>query len=318
VSEDGDLPAGAFLFDGFQAYPLEGPVTSLGRSFSVDGVVLEDELVSRRHAWLLRGEDGSWLLLDRGSSNGTRVGGRLVDRHLLEDLDEIRVGDTRLVFRNPLAPVEAKKEDSQELEQKSMTLGRSLLLQQSRLAEIFDAGPQDAVHVPGIHEDPGFDRLKWIHSGCRSLFEFSREEDLREHFVELVLGGTGACRGLLIGARGTGDYSILVSRASGELDPWRGIPTGLFLALGIALRSQHLEVFGDVSQDARLQRGAVVLENIQSALVLPILNRGRSPTLLVLDHRIQFSGSFGRTEIQALFWLAASFEAAMDLLGEPS
>jgi FHA domain/Domain of unknown function (DUF1707) len=65
-------------------------------------LVLDDRAVSRRHAEL-RFESGSWLLVDVGSRNGTRVNGWLVSQAHLSDGDELVLGRTRLRFHPPRA-----------------------------------------------------------------------------------------------------------------------------------------------------------------------------------------------------------------------
>ncbi len=67
---------------------------SLGRERSCD-VVLDDPLVSRRHA-RLRFRDGSWILHDLGSTNGTFLNGLRVGRCQLRAGDRLDLGDTRL------------------------------------------------------------------------------------------------------------------------------------------------------------------------------------------------------------------------------
>ena len=63
----------------------------IGRDADCD-VTIDDLLVSRRHAQLLVQPDGGYELLDLGSSNGTFVNGRRVDRVRLQDLDVVGVG----------------------------------------------------------------------------------------------------------------------------------------------------------------------------------------------------------------------------------
>ena len=59
---------------------------------------LSDNTVSRRHAELMP-SDGEWILKDLGSSNGTYVNGqRVVNTYALKLGDQIRVGNTLLVF----------------------------------------------------------------------------------------------------------------------------------------------------------------------------------------------------------------------------
>ncbi len=60
---------------------------------------ITDNTVSRRHAELIPTEDGSWILKDMASANGTYVNGTRVLRNLqLKAGDQIRVGRTLLIF----------------------------------------------------------------------------------------------------------------------------------------------------------------------------------------------------------------------------
>jgi pSer/pThr/pTyr-binding forkhead associated (FHA) protein len=68
----------------------------LGRSRECD-VRVADLNVSRRHAEV-RDEDGDYILVDLGSTNGTLLNGRRVDTQRLEDGDTITVGSTEIVF----------------------------------------------------------------------------------------------------------------------------------------------------------------------------------------------------------------------------
>ena len=63
-------------------------------------VVVPDPKMSRRHCKIARSATG-WQLEDLGSSNGTRVGGRVVKSHPLQDGDKIEVGQTAIVFHGP-------------------------------------------------------------------------------------------------------------------------------------------------------------------------------------------------------------------------
>ena len=77
--------------------PLLGPVTVIGRGADVD-VRLPDTGVSRRHAEL-HVTEGVATVIDLGSTNGTTVNGRRVDRQLLVDGDRVGIGASSLVFR---------------------------------------------------------------------------------------------------------------------------------------------------------------------------------------------------------------------------
>jgi hypothetical protein len=70
---------------------------TVGRSRSCD-IVLDDPNVSRRHAEI-RPRGGSWVLVDLGSTNGSRLNGRSIEgSEVVKPGDEIEMGSTRLTF----------------------------------------------------------------------------------------------------------------------------------------------------------------------------------------------------------------------------
>jgi hypothetical protein len=85
--------------EGERVVPLDARTTVIGRGADAD-VRLSDTGVSRLHCEV-RVEPGSWVLADRGSTNGTRVNGRPVSTSVLRDGDVIELGGSRLVFREP-------------------------------------------------------------------------------------------------------------------------------------------------------------------------------------------------------------------------
>ncbi len=75
-----------------------GPTgATLGRSRQCD-VMVDDANVSRTHAEV-RPHGGSWVIVDLGSTNGTRLNGRRVQQpEVLKPGDEIELGTTTLSF----------------------------------------------------------------------------------------------------------------------------------------------------------------------------------------------------------------------------
>ena len=83
------------LPDGSRITLGDDPVT-IGRQAECD-VVLSDTNVSRKHAEVRRqGEE--YVLIDLGSTNGSKVNGARVKEHPLNDGDEITLGKTLLRF----------------------------------------------------------------------------------------------------------------------------------------------------------------------------------------------------------------------------
>jgi hypothetical protein len=84
-------------------FSLESDRTTVGKAAENDVGLEDDPTASHLHAMLERFAAG-WCVTDLGSSNGTWVNGeRIWSSHRLRHGDEIRVGQTRLVFRDPLS-----------------------------------------------------------------------------------------------------------------------------------------------------------------------------------------------------------------------
>jgi hypothetical protein len=90
--------AGAYALKlGDERYPLTGELIVIGRSRDCD-IHVSDPNVSRRHAEVRLGGDGSYTLVDLGSTNGTEVNGRRVSHAKLSEGDTIAIGQTELIF----------------------------------------------------------------------------------------------------------------------------------------------------------------------------------------------------------------------------
>lgn len=91
LSESGDI-CGEFEID--------SPKVVLGRT-SKSNIVLEDELVSRLHAQIIRTEDG-FFVTDMGSTNGTYLNGKNINPKQLFHIssnDTLTVGKYRFIFQ---------------------------------------------------------------------------------------------------------------------------------------------------------------------------------------------------------------------------
>jgi hypothetical protein len=79
---------------------IEGERFLVGRDVSCD-LTIDSPRISRQHAVIRVGKDGSVELEDLGSSNGTWYQGKRIERRRLVDGDEVRFGDTqvRVEFR---------------------------------------------------------------------------------------------------------------------------------------------------------------------------------------------------------------------------
>ncbi len=80
-----------------ETHPLEGPGPwGIGRS-EENEIVISNPNVSRRHARLLRSENG-FIVEDMGSTNGTLLDGAPIDRERIESGDELTFGGVTARF----------------------------------------------------------------------------------------------------------------------------------------------------------------------------------------------------------------------------
>jgi pSer/pThr/pTyr-binding forkhead associated (FHA) protein len=89
---------------------LQEDRTTVGNADENDIPLVEDPTASHLHAMLERFPAG-WCVTDLGSSNGTFVNGeRIWSSRRLRHGDEIRLGQTRMIFRDPISAGVAQTE----------------------------------------------------------------------------------------------------------------------------------------------------------------------------------------------------------------
>ncbi len=89
--------AGSLLLPTGDRYVLRDSVVAIGRLPECE-ITLVDTNVSRRHAEIQPRGDG-FVLVDLGSTNGSRVNGVRVTERELQDGDELGFGNTRMMFQ---------------------------------------------------------------------------------------------------------------------------------------------------------------------------------------------------------------------------
>ena len=77
-------------------FAMTGETTRIGRHPDSE-LALDDITVSRRHAEIMRRDDG-YEILDSGSLNGTYVNQQRIEAAVLRHGDEVQIGKFRLVF----------------------------------------------------------------------------------------------------------------------------------------------------------------------------------------------------------------------------
>lgn len=93
MSRERDRPTLTLIsgVDAGQVFALQGAEIMIGRTRE-SGVRLDDAGISRQHARMLRGADGSFVIEDLGSTNGVYVNGEKTQRRELAPGDQVQVG----------------------------------------------------------------------------------------------------------------------------------------------------------------------------------------------------------------------------------
>lgn len=92
----GGAGAGSLLLPTGDRVPLGEHIVAIGR-VPESTIVLADPNVSRHHAEI-RPRGSGYVVVDVGSTNGTRVNGVRISEHELADGDELQFGNTRMHF----------------------------------------------------------------------------------------------------------------------------------------------------------------------------------------------------------------------------
>ncbi len=96
VEGEGGSGAGSLVLPSGDRFTLTESVITVGRH-PESNLVLADPNVSRNHAEI-RPKGDQYVVVDLGSTNGTRVNGVRVDTQTLQDGDELAFGNTRMRF----------------------------------------------------------------------------------------------------------------------------------------------------------------------------------------------------------------------------
>ena len=102
IGNIGDIDA--FLINGTNHIPLNGPSITIGRRLEND-IVVNAKNVSRRHA-IIRWQQGVFVIHDLGSKAGTRKNGVQIRESVLRPGDVIAIGESSYIYGEGLTPIE--------------------------------------------------------------------------------------------------------------------------------------------------------------------------------------------------------------------
>lgn len=294
-------------------HELAGEVTTLGRS-SANDLVLPGDQVSRLHA-LLRRVGESYILTDRGSTNGVRVNGEaLAGERRLTAGDTVEIGENTLVFEVP---------DEDTLQFHTMALSREVdnflshagALRRPATAPMETLAEADPTARLAELERENF-LLSILHDANLALQNCGTTSEIVERFMEQVFHIKGAERCFL----------MLLDGEQGGEDNWRQTPIYTRAALEIdapavifsrsILRRIKEEkqpiLIRDLGLDARFSATeSICALGMRSAMCIPMLSQGRLVGVLYADNPLR-PEAFTQEETNILTLVASQAAAALE------
>lgn len=178
-------------------YEIGEEEVGLGRGVQ-NAIRMHDTEVSRAHAQI-RCIDGSYLLTDKNSSNGTYVNGQPVRTRALVSGDQIQIGRTVMLFSQA-----TPDEDSQAAADHIALLGKHD--PEDRASIVGEASQQDGESVVTLGPERGAGAIAQTVANLQVLYRISEEavrpsipiELLLHRILELAIEVAGADRGCML------------------------------------------------------------------------------------------------------------------------
>ncbi|HUP48252.1 MAG TPA: SpoIIE family protein phosphatase [Thermoanaerobaculia bacterium] len=256
-----ELTVNSPLFPPFRQ-PLEGTPVSIGRA-SDCSLPIKDRYLSRRHAEIVP-VDGSWLLKDLGSVNGTYLNGMRVERDTpLRTGDRIRLGDTEILFETPEHNTD-------------------------RFFAVADTAERPSIAIPIQEIDHGESgdvaRLQTLNVLARDLIEDRPMNELFGFIVERIMQHLEPSRAAiaLLGADGRSFSHVELRRRDRDDQSELTISNTLLTAI---VEERKALAFVDVSSDAKLSGAhSIVMQGIRSIVAAPLTIGDSVMGLLYVDY----------------------------------
>jgi sigma-B regulation protein RsbU (phosphoserine phosphatase) len=238
---------------GSRAVALDGERLSLGRASSNELCYPEDSGLSRQHLTIERA-NGSWMLRDLGSKNGTLVNGvRITGSHTLQPGDSITAGHLTLEFpESPGVPAHTVV-----------------------FVEATAPAPASTTLVTSLEGLEGGAQMRALIRVGRELAGHRPLAELFDLIMDLAIEAVGASRGVLMTLEG-GELQVRAAKGEG-------------FRISKAVRDRVInERASLLVRDARLdqafaERLSIVEGQVRSMLAVPLQTDNRVIGLIYLD-----------------------------------
>lgn len=281
-----------------QKFPLDKPVTTIGRS-SANDLPIADKMLSRQHARIVKDSDGGLTVEDLGSRNGTFLNGeRLVSLQPLRSGDRITVGGVTLKVESE-STTRVRIDEAAGIED---PLDNTIL---KASAELLRQPTETDPKLPAEQLSKLIDSLRVVNELTMALLRDISVDELLKFLMDKVFETLMPDRAVV----------LLRSTASGEL-----IPAVVRVAEGISAEDIRLSKTliaavvekknglllmdtATVTPSGVSLADSIRLSGIKSVLAAPLENEGDVVGLIYVDCRMGHK-SFEEADLRLLTSLA--------------
>ncbi len=259
-------------------FELKARPMALGRDGS-NPIRLHDNEVSRRHAEVRPADDArAFRVVDLGSANGTYVNGKAVDQVALRPGDQLRLGQTVMLFSEGGAPPEKDLTTRVDLLGKASPEDRSAIIKSIPAADgsrVLEAGG-----AAGDWLKVRLANLSVMYQATQAISHVTDVDALLPQVLQLVFDSIGADRGAILLADDEGELRPKAVLWKGEADPDERMTISRTIVDHVREQGQGV-ITSDASGDTRFGPSQSIVDYlIREAICVPI--QGRHTTLGVL------------------------------------
>ncbi|MBI2922695.1 MAG: FHA domain-containing protein [Planctomycetes bacterium] len=287
-------------------------VFSLGRMPEND-IELRDSLVSRKHSELIR-RGNRFTLYDLGSSNGTYVNKKRIDVKVLDDGDEVTVGESVFVFKDensPPRPAESAQEPAESELIASLYGGSNDIVKKvADLPEEYRIDVKESIargyswkdlktgdaQAPAKKDEKAQkgteqqdDRFKFLYHLGRDLSSKATLKEVLQSALETIFAVIKAERGVILTIdKASGKLIPQVAKhcAQGNISTGEVVPSGQIV--NRVVQEKNFIITSDAKHDQRFQMGLSIIQyNIRSAMCVPLWEKEEVFGVIYLDNQMK-------------------------------
>ncbi|QDV16486.1 Sensor protein ZraS [Gimesia panareensis] len=254
----------------------------VGRGVRNEIRILDTE-ASRQHA-MITCKNGSYIITDQNSSNGTMVNGTQIQSARLSNGDHIQIGRSLLLFSS-----QAIDEDSRYMAEKIDLISSEDSNQSSITHEVnheFDSVVLDTADVSGIIQQ------QEVQNDLQALYRIAEaavsptisQEELLKRILDLTINTVGADRGcMLITDPHTGEIQPQIFSSRAEKKSGARMPVSHSIVDYVLNKKQGVRT-SDAQRDQRFEGGRSILQaGIREAMCVPMQGRHELMGVIYVD-----------------------------------